>query len=64
MNNIISDYYNKIQIKFNKKKDSLILDLNKIYLNTLLYKSLNMTILTIEDDKTDSWNYYKDMNYL
>ena len=64
MNNIISYYYNKIQSKFNKEKDLLMLDLNKIYLNTLLYKSINMTILNMDDNNNDCWDYYKDINYL
>lgn len=63
MNNIISYYYNKIQTKFSKEKDLIMLDLNKIYSNTLLYKTINMTILNIEDNN-DSWDYYKDINYL
>ena len=64
MNNIFSNYYNKINILFEKKTNSLASELNKIYLNTLLYKSINKIHITIDDDYTDSWNYYKDINYL
>ena len=63
MNNIFSNYYNKINILF-EKTNSLASELNKIYLNTLLYKSINKIHITIDDDYTDSWNYYKDINYL
>ena len=62
MNNIFSNYYNKIQSLIEKKTNSIIVDINKIYLNTLLYKSINK--ITIENENTDSWNYYKNMNYL
>jgi hypothetical protein len=64
MNNIFSNYYNKLYKSLEKKNNSIILELNKIYLNTLLYKSINMIILDIDLESTDSWNYYKDMNYL
>ena len=64
MNNIFSNYYNKINILFEKNTNSLASELNKIYLNTLLYKSINTIHITIDDDYTDSWNYYKDINYL
>tara|TARA_B110000483_G_C18045403_1_gene484291 strand:+ start:198 stop:392 length:195 start_codon:yes stop_codon:yes gene_type:complete len=64
MNNIFSNYYNKLYKSLEKKNNSIILELNKIYWNTLLYKSINMIILDIDLESTDSWNYYKDMNYL
>ena len=64
MNNIFSNYYNKINTLFEKNTNSIALELNKVYLNTLLYKSINTIPIIIDDDYTDSWNYYKDINYL
>lgn len=64
MNNIFSNYYNKINTLFEKNTNSIALELNKVYLNTLLYKSINTIPITIDDDYSDSWNYYKDINYL
>ena len=64
MNNIFSNYYNKINILFEKNTNSIALELNKIYLNTFLYKSINTTQSNIDDERNDSWNYYKDINYL
>ena len=60
--NIFNSYYNKIQLSIKEKSNSIIVEINKIYLNTLLYKSINMII--IENENTDSWNYYQDINYL
>tara|TARA_B100001175_G_scaffold316954_2_gene332254 strand:+ start:1196 stop:1369 length:174 start_codon:yes stop_codon:yes gene_type:complete len=54
--------FNKIQLAIEKKTNSVIVEINKIYLNTLLYKSINMT--AIEYETSDSWNYYEDINYL
>ena len=64
MNNIFNIYYNKIKLPIEKKINLLMFDLNKIYINTLLYKSLNTTIYNIEDENIDLWDYYKDINYL
>ena len=52
----------KIKTLIKKKTNSVIVEINKIYLNSLLYKSINMEAIIYEN--TDSWNYYEDINYL